>query len=47
MFFTLPEGGWDNNAVGDRRLPADFTIDYVRIWQRKDLSPHHQAPGKP
>jgi beta-glucanase (GH16 family) len=37
LLFTLPQGGWDNNAVDDSKLPADFVIDYVRIWQRKDL----------
>jgi len=37
IMFTLPSGGWDNDAVDDQRLPADFVIDYVRVWQRKDL----------
>ena len=36
--FTLPMGGWDNNALDDARLPADFVVDYVRVWQRKDLA---------
>ncbi|HEY3320394.1 MAG TPA: glycoside hydrolase family 16 protein [Planctomycetota bacterium] len=31
-------GGWDNNAVDDTKLPADYLLDYVRVWQRKDLS---------
>ena len=31
-------GGWDNNALDDDQLPADFVIDYIRIWQRKDLA---------
>jgi len=30
-------GGWDNNAVDDKQLPVDYVIDYVRVWQRKDL----------
>lgn len=38
LMFTLPSGGWDNDALDDDRLPADFTIDYVRVWQRKDLA---------
>ena len=38
LMFTLPQGGWDNNAVDDKQFPADFTIDYVRVWQRKDLA---------
>lgn len=38
LMFTLPMGGWDNDSLDDSRLPADFVIDYVRVWQRKDLS---------
>ncbi|MDQ2732117.1 MAG: glycoside hydrolase family 16 protein, partial [Armatimonadota bacterium] len=38
LMFTLPAGGWDNNALDDKQLPADFVIDYVRVWQRKDLA---------
>lgn len=37
MMFTLPQGGWDNSRLEDGKLPDDFTIDYVRAWQRKDL----------
>lgn len=37
LIFTLPCGGWDNNAVDDAQLPSDFVIDYVRVWQRRDL----------
>jgi beta-glucanase (GH16 family) len=37
LMFTLPMGGWDNSPLDDTRLPDDFTIDYVRAWQRKDL----------
>jgi beta-glucanase (GH16 family) len=37
MMFTLPMGGWDNDALDDSKLPDDFVIDYVRVWQRKDL----------
>lgn len=37
ILFTLPCGGWDNDAIDEARLPADFVIDYVRVWQRKDL----------
>lgn len=38
LMFTLPSGGWDNDAVDDDRLPSDFVVDYVRVWQRKDLA---------
>lgn len=34
----LVTGGWDNNRLDDARLPDDFVIDYVRVWQRKDLA---------
>jgi beta-glucanase (GH16 family) len=37
-------GGWDNNAVDDTKLPADYLLDYVRVWQRKDLA--SDADGK-
>lgn len=38
MMFTLPTGGWDNSRLEDAKLPDDFTIDYVRAWQRRDLA---------
>ena len=46
--FTLPMGGWDNDPLDDSQLPADFMIDYVRCWQRKDLQtiPTATAPAK-
>ena len=37
-------GGWDNSPVDDDQLPADFVVDYVRIWQRQDLA--SAADGK-
>jgi beta-glucanase (GH16 family) len=37
MMFTLPAGGWDGNYLDDAGLPDSFFIDYVRVWQRKDL----------
>jgi hypothetical protein len=45
--FTLPQGGWDNNAVDDKQLPADFVVDYVRVWQRKDLASAADGPKMP
>jgi beta-glucanase (GH16 family) len=44
FLFTIPSGGWDNNPLDDAKLPADFIIDYVRVWQRKDLA--SPADGK-
>ena len=37
FIIEMTTGGWDNNAVDDRQLPADYLIDYVRVWQRKDI----------
>ncbi len=37
VMFTFVAGGWDNSSVNDAELPADFVIDYVRCWQRRDL----------
>ena len=44
LMFTLPMGGWDNSPLDDARLPDDYTIDYVRVWQRRDLA--SPADGK-
>ena len=38
IMFTLPAGGWDNDWLDDAKLPDEFLIDYVRVWQRADLS---------
>ena len=38
LMFTHVMGGWDNNPLDDAQLPDDFVIDYVRVWQRKDLA---------
>ena len=44
LMYTLPQGGWDNNPIDDKQLPADFVIDYVRAWQRKDLASEADGP---
>jgi len=42
--FDLVSGGWTvrdvyvNTRRDDAKLPDDFIIDYVRVWQRKDLT---------
>ncbi len=36
LMFTLPQGGWDNSPIDHDKLPADFVIDYVRVWQRQN-----------
>lgn len=38
LMFDMVSGGWDNDAVDNARLPADLIVDYVRVWQRKDLA---------
>jgi beta-glucanase (GH16 family) len=38
IMFTLPAGGWDNDWLDDAKLPDEFLIDYVRVWQRADLT---------
>jgi beta-glucanase (GH16 family) len=43
FIFEVTTGGWDNNGVDDKQLPADYVVDYVRVWQRKDLA----APTEP
>ena len=37
-------GGWDNEPVDDAELPADFVVDYIRVWQRKDLASPADGP---
>lgn len=44
LMYTLPQGGWDNNEVDDKQLPDEFVIDYVRVWQRKDLATAADGP---
>ncbi|HAU37109.1 MAG TPA: hypothetical protein DCX07_05270 [Phycisphaerales bacterium] len=44
LMFTLVTGGWDNNSIDDAQLPADLVIDYVRVWQRKDLASSVDGP---
>lgn len=42
--FTAVSGGWDNDPIDDSKLPSDFVIDYVRIWQRADLASEVDGP---
>lgn len=44
LIFDLVTGGWDNDPLEDMQLPADFVIDYVRAWQRRDLAAPTKAP---
>ncbi|MDF3131152.1 glycoside hydrolase family 16 protein [Kiritimatiellaeota bacterium B1221] len=37
ILYTMPLGGWDNEKVpNDDELPADYIIDYIRVWQLKE-----------
>ncbi len=40
--FTVPIGGWDGNHLDPKApglgLPDDLVVDYVRVYQRKDLA---------
>ncbi|CAN5568953.1 hypothetical protein BH09VER1_BH09VER1_30980 [soil metagenome] len=36
--------GWETEPIDDKQLPADFLIDYVRVWQRKDLASPGDGP---
>ena len=38
FIFEVTTGGWDNDPVDDSQLPADYVVDYVRVWQRRDLA---------
>ena len=35
IMFTLPAGGWDNDWLDDAKLPTEFLIDSVRVWQQE------------
>lgn len=36
--------GWETQTLDDSPLPADFMLDYVRVWQRKDLATPDDGP---
>ena len=38
LIVNMVTGGWDNLPLDDAKLPADYQIDWVRCWQRKDLA---------
>lgn len=44
IMFDLVSGGWDNTPLEDSKLPDDFVIDYIRVWQRKDLASPADGP---
>ena len=46
IMYDLVTGGWDHTLpqLDDSKLPADFVIDYCRVWQRKDLATPEDGP---
>ena len=43
LMFTLPPADGTTTDL-DAGLPADFVIDWVRVWQRQDLAALPAAP---
>jgi len=44
IILTALTGGWESEPMDDAQLPADFGIDYIRVWQRKDLAFQDDGP---
>jgi len=46
IMYDMVTGGWDHTLpqLDDSKLPDDFVIDYVRVWQRKDLATPADGP---
>lgn len=44
IMYDMVSGGWSNTPFDDTKLPGDFAIDYVRVWQRKDLASPQDGP---
>jgi beta-glucanase (GH16 family) len=47
ILFDFVSGGWENPPIDDTKLPDDFVIDYVRVWQRQDLASPEDGPKTP
>ena len=39
-------GGWEKEPIDEKKMPSDFVIDYVRVWQRSDLVTPGDGPVK-
>jgi beta-glucanase (GH16 family) len=37
VILYMVSGGWANVALEDEKLPDEFQIDWIRVWQRKDM----------
>jgi beta-glucanase (GH16 family) len=44
LIFDLLPGGFEYDPLDPATLPADLVIDYVRVWQRKDLATSDDGP---
>ena len=44
IMYDMVTGGWANTMFDDTQLPDDFLIDYVRVWQRKELATPEDGP---
>lgn len=44
ILLDLIMGGWETEPLDDAQLPADFIIDYIRVWQRSDLASELDGP---
>ncbi len=44
MILDHVTGGWEAEPMDFTQLPGDFVIDYVRVWQRKDLASAVDGP---
>ncbi|CAN5341427.1 hypothetical protein BH09VER1_BH09VER1_27530 [soil metagenome] len=44
LLLTALTGGWESEPMDDSQLPSDLVIDYIRVWQRKDLASPEDGP---
>jgi beta-glucanase (GH16 family) len=44
IMYDMVSGGWSNTPFDDKKLPGELDIDWVRVWQRKDLASPVDGP---
>ncbi|MGI5869747.1 MAG: hypothetical protein ACOX9C_09950, partial [Kiritimatiellia bacterium] len=42
--FYMVSGGWANAPLDPSKLPDEFVVDYIRVWQRADLASPEDGP---
>ncbi|CAM2877495.1 glycoside hydrolase family 16 protein [Rariglobus hedericola] len=47
LIFDMLPGGFEYDPLDPAQLPAELVIDYVRVWQRKDLATAEDGPKAP